>query len=265
MQHLLYFVATVAGLLVFPEALGLGSYVVEVLIGIGLFVVVTPVAVYHAILKSLPEEMPMMFATEPEIPVELNEHLAAYEALGFQRAGNPIRLQLQQEVLLVAMNQPDEGMIATVYRIAAPKPKIAYDVVSFFDAPNCSLTTGMDHGAGVLPAGPAVLRQVFQDASPDELVQRHRTAMRFLRQQRLPPIDVSPSAIPSLLKLSFQINRETFLKAKVGNTFTALWRTISQHNPHMGELHQQTGIEDRIGRIPRRKRVARAKATAERV
>ena len=265
MQHLLYFAATVAGLLVFPGALGLGSFVNEVFIGIGLLVVVTPVAVYIAILKSLPEEVPLMSATEPEIPIELNEHLAAYEALGFQRAGNPMRLQLEHEVLLVAMTKPDEGMIATVYRIAAPKPKIAYDVVSLFDAHNCSLTTGMDHGAGVLPAGPAVLRQVFQDASPDELVQRHRTAMRFLNTRRLPPIDVSPSAIPSLLKLSFQINRETFLKAKVGNTFTALWRTITKHNPHMGELHEQTGIEDRIGRIPRRKRVARATATPKTV
>ena len=48
-------------------------------------------------------------------------------------------------------------MIATVFRLGGDQPKTAYDVVSCLGTPDCSLTTGMDHGGGVLPADSRVL------------------------------------------------------------------------------------------------------------
>lgn len=252
MQNLFFWIAALVALFFLGE---FGSFMKEVGVLLGIVVVITPVAVYYAILQSLPEEVEVSPAPG-RMPMELRELVTAFQSLGFEQAYDPLRIELAQEAILVPLVNPQENMIATVFRLDAATPKVAYDVVSFFDAPNTALTTGMDHGGGVLPAPDGQLRQIFQNASVDELVHRHRQALRFLDQHRVPTVAVASSAIPGLLRLSIQLNRKAFLKARVTNTFVALWRTITKRNPYQRPLNQQPNIEKQLAKFPR-PRVAR--------
>lgn len=251
-------IVAAAVFLIWPDEFDLGGLLGDIAVILGVALVVTPFAVYHAILKSLPEQVELSQAEDHETPGKLGEIISAFEHLGFQRMP-PVRVHLPNEAFLVPLCRPQEGMYATVYQLQTSQGgKIAYDVVSMLDAPDGSLTTAMDHGAGVLPSGPAMLRQIFAEADAEELVYQHRESLKWLQYQRVPTLDVAPSAVYTLLQRSFHLNRQHFLKDKVGNTLTALWRTITRRNPHLGPLMDQKGIVNQLQELPRRRPRRRA-------
>jgi hypothetical protein len=258
MKNLIWLVVAVAVFLIWPEEFDLGGLAGEIAVILGLALLATPIAVHFAILSSLPEEVDHSEAPGVRLGPQMEQTLSAYEALGFEQAGPPLRYDLPREALLVPLILRGRGIIATAYRIDTVPPRHAFDVVSVLDAPDCGLTTGMDHSAGVIPGAPGQLRQIFQDATPAELVEQHERALHALERCNLPAMDVDPSAIPALIAESFRVNRANFLKARIVNTLLALWRTISKRNPQMGFLIDQPGIEEQLRSIPRPRRATRS-------
>lgn len=263
MRNAAFWIAAVAAFFLFPEALDLSGTVGWVLALLGITAVVTPLAVHAAILRNLPEEPFLREVAEREVPPEVRRLVDAFAADGFERAAPPMRVDLQNSAIVVPLHHPQEGFLATVYAIEAQTTKVAYDVVSILDATDCALTTAMDAGAGVLPAPPGALRQIFPGATVDELLSRHREGVRWLASQRIPTIAVSPTALLPLLRRSFATQRQAFLAARVSNTFVAIARTITKRNPSLGPLGSQRGVEARIGVI-RLRRGPAARAAAPR-
>ena len=258
-----WFWAVAAALfLLWPDEMDAGGLLVEIGWILGAALVATPVLVYFAILKNLPEDPPVTPVGLHEVPPEVDDIVREYEDLGFERAGPPLRVGLPNPAVLVPLLHATEGMLATAYRLdAKPSPKLGYDVIHILDAPESGLTTCMDHSAGVLPAPRGGLRQIFPRATPSELVDRHRAALRFVESRRLGRMHAAPSAVAHLIKRSFALQRRAFLDSPVAGTFTALWRVITKRNPHLGALADQAGIEERLQSIPRAPSRRRAAAS----
>ena len=214
-----------------------------------LLLVVTPVSVFIGVLRGLPKDVRYSPASGAAITPALREVVEEFERQGFRRYGEPLSFDLPQAALVIPMSNPDEGLLATAYRIGGASGKVAYDVVTMLDLEEGSLTTAMDASAGVLPAGQATLRQIFPGADVVELVHQHREALSLLARQRIAVLDVAPSAIASLLCESFRLNRKWFLKAPLLNTFVAIWRTLTKRNPWLGPLARQPGILDHLAKI----------------
>ncbi len=214
-----------------------------------LLLVVTPVAVFIGVLNGLPNNVTYKVAPGAAITPALRDIVEEFEHQGFVRYGDPLRFQISQEALVIPLYKPDEGLLATAYRLGSNSGKVAFDVVTMIDVEEGSLTTAMDHGAGVLPGGPANLRQIFPGADVVELVHHHREALAFLDRQHIPTLDVAPSAIAALLCQSFASNRKWFLKSPIVNTFVAIWRTITKRNPWIGPLTHQTNILDHLAKV----------------
>ncbi|MHC4338891.1 MAG: hypothetical protein ACYSX0_01575 [Planctomycetota bacterium] len=222
------------------------------LLGGALLVAVTLLAVYFAILRNLPENLMTSPADEEDVPWELDEIANEYMLAGFERFGLPLRIHLNPEAIMLPLIHRAEGAFATVYRIAAQPPRIAYDVVSICDAEQSALTTAMDHGAGVLPAPDGGFRQIFQRCSVTELLQHHREGMEFLEQEGLKKRRAEPEKFGELLRLSFVLQRHVFLKARLKHTLLALVRTVTKRNPYLGALREQSGISEQLGAVRRR-------------
>ncbi len=262
MRNALFFAVAIAVFWIWPQESGFRGVLGSIAwFAVGL-AVVTPVVVYIAIVRGLPEDVSLTPLAEFDVPPELAEPIAAYEALGFERQRS-LRVDLPgNTAVLVPLVHREDGLVATAYRVDANTPRIAYDVVSMLDAPEGALTTGMDHAAGVLPAEPGMLRQIQCDAAPAELVALHRQALAALRRGGLPALDVDPAAIPALIRQSFALNRRAFFRARVANTLVALWRTLTKRNPHMEPLMQQPAAKEQIAALHRRR--ARASREARR-
>lgn len=228
-----------------PKSFDTGGMIKSILATIGVLLVVTPPAVYWAIMRSLPEHIEVTNLMVAQVPADLERLVREYEIHGFKRVLPPMRFHLPNPAVLVAMMDPD-GLIATAYKIeSAQMSKLAYDVVSVLGA-EVSVTTGADHSAGVLPGGPGDLRQIFQGAIPEDLILYHREALRSLAHIGIRPMPVSSAAIPGLIKRSFVQYREVMEQRPVGNTLVAIYRTVTKRNPHMGMLMEQNGIAGRL-------------------
>jgi hypothetical protein len=191
-------------------------------------------------------------ADEEDVPWELDEIANDYMLAGFERFGPPLRIHLNPEAILLPMIHAETRIFATVYRIAAQPPRIAYDVVSLCDADHCALTTAMDHGAGALPAPVGGFRQIFPGCSVTELLQHHREGMEFLERKGLKKRRAEREQFGELLRLSFALQRRVFLKARFKHTLVALLRTVTKRNPYVGALSGQAGIAEQLGELRRR-------------
>ena len=210
-----------------------------------LFVVLalTPPVVYYSILRSLPERVEVIPVSVVDVPSELDRVCRQYEQMGFSRVLTPLRLHLGEGLLIVPMLN-EEGSLATIRKLAGRRrPAIVHQITSLFGAAESSLTTSMEVGDGVLPAADGVVRQILDDASPEELALFHREAIEELGRHGIEPVGVTPAAVPCLLQHSIAQSRQTLLDAPVRNTLLAIGRTVTRSNPHLGMLAEQEGLE----------------------
>lgn len=262
MRSIAFWVTAVVAFFLFPD-LDSDGLIKDIALFVGVLLVATPVLVHFAILQSLPEKVTVSAAAAADVTPEMHALVRSYRALGFEPAGEPMRFHLPQSAVLVALVNPGEKMIATVYRIEGKHNKLAHDVVSCLDVPNGGLTTAQDAGAGVLPAAPVTLRQIFPGQTPGELFFHHQNALSYLASHHLAALDVAPSAVAGLIVQSFKHNRHTFLQARVTNTLKAIWRTLTKHTPELGPLTEQNGMDARLEALPRRRPLRRPTARAK--
>jgi hypothetical protein len=260
MRQIAFWVTAVIAFVLFPDDMDGKGLFADIAVLVGVLLVVTPVLVHFAILQSLPEKVAVSPATASDVTPEMHAFVRQYRALGFEPAGEPLRFHLPQEAVLVALVNADEKMIATVYRIEGKQKKLAHDIVSCLDVPNGGLTTAHDVGAGVLPAAPATLRQIFPGQTPGELFFHHQNALSYLASRHLAALDVAPSAVAGLIVQSFKMNRHTFVQARVTNTLKAIWRTLTKSTPDLGPIAEQKGVDARLEALPRRRPLRRPAA-----
>ncbi|MHC4959020.1 MAG: hypothetical protein ACYTGN_11665 [Planctomycetota bacterium] len=228
-----------------PEGFDTGGIVGSILVTLGIALLVTPPAVYWGIMRSLPEKLDIKQGSLGDVHPSVDRVAEDLALMGFKRALTPLIFELPHRTVLVSLVHPD-GICATVYRIEAGQGKLAYDVVSMLGSGQGSLTTGMDHGAGVLPATRGVLRQIFPYTDAGDLVLHHRAALEDLARSGVETVGIAPTAVAGLIRQSFRLNREEMKRAPVLNTFIALWRTITKRNPHMGRLQDQANYAEQI-------------------
>ena len=252
MQRAAFWIAAGLVLVLVPGDFDAGGMVRGVLIVLGITLVLTPPAVYYAIMRQLPENVGIREIGRERVPDEVERLAARYEHGGFRRVLQPMTFDLPNETIMVAL-QDESGAIGTIYKIGGERGRVAYDVVSIL-AGDAVLTTAQDHGAGVLPAAEGTLRQIIEGARPEDLIRHHRSTVEELDRLGIPAIPVAPTAIPGLLRRSFRVNRAQMEKAPVKHTLVALWRTITKKNKHIGMLADQAGILDQLARLRARAR-----------
>lgn len=202
--------------------------------------VFTLVAVYRGVMRNLPEEIDLDHAVaEDDLPPAAVALVDAYAALGFERVGSALYVPLQPPAILVPMLRPGEPVYGSVIHSLAPQPRTIHDFITVFEQGDAVLTTCQDWSAGVLPAGPADLRQIFQGAAPADLYARHREGVRFLREQGLRPKLARPHGYEEGLRRSFRRSRRVFRQARIGNTLGSIKRVLAKRSGHEGPIGSQ--------------------------
>lgn len=203
-------------------------------------VVLTVAAVYGGVMRNLPEELDLdNVVDDDDLPPEVVELVDAYAAAGFARCGPALYVPLVPPALLVPMLRPGEPVYGSVIHSLSAPVRTIHDFVTVFEQGDAVLTTCQDWSAGVLPAGPTDLRQIFQGADVPELYERHRAGVRFLREQGLRPKPARPDGYEEGLRRSFPRNRRVFREARIRNTLGSIRRVLTKRTGHEGPIATQ--------------------------
>jgi hypothetical protein len=188
---------------------------------------------------NLPAEPPLEPASESEVTGDVQGLCARLEALGFQRIGPPTTVGISPPALMVAFVHEAERSYATAFRTGTVPRKTAFDCVSILDGDRGGLTTGAEAAGAAIPAARGALRQVFPGAGVEEVFDRHRQALPYLRARGLSARTVSASTFRRDFALSFRRQREAFLAAPLQGAAVTLWRASTGRTPHLGPIASQ--------------------------
>jgi len=148
--------------------------------------------------------------------------------------------------LMVAFVHEAERTYGTAFRTTTLPPKTAFDCVSILDGDRGGLTTGAEPAGAVIPAARGSLRQVFPRASVEEVFERHREALQYLRGRGLHARSVSASAFHRDFATSFRRQREAFLASPLRGAAITLWRAATGRTPHLGPIATQPAAQATI-------------------
>jgi hypothetical protein len=188
---------------------------------------------------NLPADPPLEPAPEAEVSGELQRLTSRFEALGFRRIGPPMTVGISPPAVLVAFVHEAERTYATAFRTGTVPPKTAFDCVSVLAGDRGGLTTGAEPGGAAIPAARGSLRQVFPGAGVEQVFDRHRQALQYLRGRGLSAKAVSGETFRRDFALSFRLQREAFLAAPLRGAAVTLWRAATGRTPHLGPITSQ--------------------------
>lgn len=179
----------------------------------------------------------------------LDALLHGYESVGFERAGTPLRAGVSPPALLVPLVHRDGRSYATVFRTDTVPAKTSFDVVSILEGGRGGLTTSPTAAGTTLPAAPGELRQVFRDAPPATLAERHAEAVSYLERRGLPLKRVSAQAFAADFKAAIAAQRANFLAHPLRASAVAIWRSATHLTPHLGGIASQPFAQRQIERL----------------
>jgi hypothetical protein len=188
---------------------------------------------------NLPADPPLAPAADADVSGELKHLSSRFEALGFRRIGTPLTVGISPPALMVAFVHEAERSYATAFRTATVPSKTAFDCVSILDGDRGGLTTGAEPAGATIPAARGSLRQVFPGASVEEVFERHRQGLEYLRSRGLPAKAVSASTFAPDFALSFRRQREAFTASPLRGAAITLWRAATGRTPHIGPIASQ--------------------------
>ncbi|MGH7162347.1 MAG: hypothetical protein ACREID_02600 [Planctomycetota bacterium] len=217
-------------------------------VGAALLVLLTLVAVGVAILRNLPGRVGVAPLPESGVSPNLKALEEQYARLGFQRAGPPLAVRLFPPAILVPFVNAKEAMYGTAF-LPRGMSGPTFDFVTVLEGGRGGLTSAPKLEAGVLPAAPGDLRQIFPGLAPGELLDRHREAVRWLRDQGFAPRKVSAETFSLDFTASFARLRRAFLQAPVRNTVRALVRVLTRKSPHLGPVDVQAHGAAEVARM----------------
>ncbi len=188
---------------------------------------------------NLPADPPLVPAAEAEVSGELRGLCARFRALGFARVGPPMTVGIRPPALLVAFVHEAERCYGTAFRTSTLPPRTAFDCVSILDGDRGTLTTGAEPGGAVIPAARGSFRQIFPRASLENVFERHREGLQYLRSRGLAARPVGASTFPRDFATSFRRQREAFAAAPLRAAAVTLWRAATGRTPHLGPIDAQ--------------------------
>ncbi len=208
----------------------------------------TPVAVVWMLSKEF--RLAPELAEPDELSGELQRGGEELAALGFDEPGPAIRIgRLAKMLLLTRVNRAARLYADAHQQVRKP---VFFEFVSIVGEEQHGLSTNNNPDAAFAPAAPGMLRQVLPGLSAPELLERHRSALRFLRTRGIEPAAAEPDAIFHAIRRSFSAYGDLFRRGRLRFALIALSRTILRRSPYMAPLEQQPEIEDQIAEIQNR-------------
>jgi hypothetical protein len=171
------------------------------------------------------------------------------KALGFVKAGPPLRVDVKPAATLVPFVHASEPVYATVFRTGTVPAVTSFDFVSILDGFRGGLTTNADPRGGTLPAGPGAFRQIVSGGGIEPVYRLHLGGVAWLRSQGLAAKKVSAQEFAFDFKKAMAIQHEGFRSAPVRHAWVALWRTVSKRQPHNGPLAGQPAAAAQARRL----------------
>jgi hypothetical protein len=209
-----------------------------------LFVAGLTMAVLGAVLGNLPEHARMTPLADA-VPAACRGLLARMQELGFARLGPVLRVHLDPGATIVPLWSETERTYATVFVSDGAPGKAHFDFVTVLDG-EVGLTSSPNPAAGVLPQSPRSFLQIFANEEPETLLGRHLEGRdQLARAARVEPKPRCAS-FEALLAGALRRQRQSFLRAPLRNTWTALWRVVTKSTPDRGPVLAQPGARGRI-------------------
>jgi hypothetical protein len=204
------------------------------------------VAVLGAILAGLPREAVLDALPDEAIPEPCRPLVLRCEALGFERLGPALRVRLEPAVSVVPFWHAAERTYATVFLSDGAPTRAHYDFVTVFEPGDVGLTSVATPAAGVLPPPRGSFLQMFPNAAPEELLERHREGRKHLEQAGNLRTRPRCAGFEELLAQALRRQRGSFLRAPLRHTWLALWRVLTKRMPALGPVAAQAATRDRL-------------------
>jgi len=199
---------------------------------------------------NLPAEVRLTPLAVPP-PAELAALAQRYAALGFVPAGPPMEVGISPPGVMVPFVHERERSYGTIFRTNTLPAKVAFDVVSLLEGDQGGLTSSAEVAGATLLAGRGDLRQVIPGASIEEVFERHRAAVAWLRSRGLPCRPVSAVSFERDFKDALADQRTSFLANPLKGAIVAIWRSATRTTPHLGPLEQQKLAARQIAALAR--------------
>ena len=190
------------------------------------------------ILSNLPRDVELKAEDARKVSQGMFDLLDGYERAGFELAGPAFEVGVQPPAILVSLTHTSGEIYGTIFRTQTIPPKTSCDVVSIFE-PVGGLTTCAAREGAVLPTGPGVFFQVFENADTQTQLDRHLAALTYLKSRGVRVKHVSADTFPDDFKNAIASQRRFFLRRPFRHTIVTVYRAATGRTPHLGPLEEQ--------------------------
>jgi hypothetical protein len=227
------------------QALGPLSWVVNLAICAVLFLSVISLI----ILANLPRELSLEDVTEGKVHAELRGLAQRFAEIGFRPAGGPWRVNVAPTAIFMGFVHQSLPVYASAFRTETMPPKVAFDYVSMLHGDRGALTTNAVPDGAVLPESDGSLRQVFPDATPEELFERHLEGIAYLRERGIHVRNVSADTLRHDFSWAMTHQRQLFIASPLRGALVTIWRAATKRVPFLGSLRDQKIAGQQIARL----------------
>ena len=201
-----------------------------------------------AIVANLPRELKWTDLAVEDLHPSHRSVTERVAALGFMPIRDPMRVHLLPPATLVPLFLPNEDISAATYRTQSSPPQLVTEFFTNLHDKRGYLSTVSAAAGDALPRGPGDFRQAFPRADVAELLQRHRDALAWLREQgvQVDPVEPSQAKFEENLREGMRRQRGIFMRAFVRNTIRTVYRATTKRVPGRGPIQSQRDTPRRI-------------------
>ena len=201
-----------------------------------------------AIIANLPRELKWTDLAVEDLHPSHRSVTERVAALGFMPIRDPMRVHLLPPAVLVPLFLPNEDISGATYRTQSSPPQLVIEFFTNLHDKRGYLSTVNAAAADALPRGPGDFRQAFPRADVAELLQRHRDALAWLREQDLQvdPTEPSQARFEENLRAGMRRQRGIFMRAVLRNTVRTIYRATSKRVPGRGPIQSQRDTPRRV-------------------
>jgi hypothetical protein len=208
-------------------------------------------AVAAIILSNLPRVVRLSPVSPDRASAAMLARASEFRSLGFVDAGPPLELNVSPPSLVLGLVAPDCRSYASVFRTGDGPGIVSFDVFSYFAGATGGLTTAPARGAGLLPAAPGSLTQVFQGSPPTSLVEHHGRGLDFLAERGIACRELSGERFAADVAWALERQRRNIRSHIVRAAVTSTWRAVTRATPHLGPIETQLGVLEQLDALAR--------------
>lgn len=201
-----------------------------------------------AILANLPKTLKWTDITPDDLHPSHRSITERVAALGAMPIRDPMRVHLLPQATLVPLFLPNENILAATYRSHSSPPVLVVEYFTNLNDKRGYLSTVNVVAGDALPRGPGDFRQAFPKVDVAELLQHHRDALAWLREQgvRDDRLETAKDKFEQHFIEGMRRQRGVFMQAFVRNTFRTVYRATSKRVPGRGPIQSQRDTPKRI-------------------